>query len=299
MIRTVRTTITGLAVCLVAMSAFGEPVSTINPSNRWAWAEGTGWFNCRTDSTNGVVVGEYVCSGHMWNEGVGWIYMGNGNPTNGIRYKNTSSNDYGVNHDGKGNLRGYAWSPSAGWIHFEDGGAPTVDLTTGLLSGFAWGEGLGWMSFDNLQAYLQTDGLASGEDVDGDNIPDAWERSTTGSTNLDLIGGSDGSQDSDSDGITDYYEYVGGTDPQDADEYLQLVGLSVVGGTNIQLAWASEETRTYVIEQNDDLTDPDGWTTNILGVISPDTGSNSTEVLSAAVLTQRFYRVKALVPLSD
>ncbi|TFH13855.1 MAG: hypothetical protein E4H02_11005 [Lentisphaerales bacterium] len=296
--RTVTAAIAGAVVCLAAISAFGEALSTINSSNKWAWAEGTGWIDCRTDPTNGMIIGQYVCSGHMWNEGVGWIFLGNGNPTNGIRYTNESPEDYGVNHDGKGNLRGYAWSPSAGWIHFEETGAPTVDLTTGLFSGFAWGEGVGWMSFDNLQSYLQTDGLAAGDDLDGDNIPDAWERSTTGVTNLDVIGGSDGSQDSDSDGITDYYEYVGGTDPEDPNDYLKLVGMSSVGG-DIQIEWASEETRTYVIEQIDDLTDPAGWTTNILGVISPDAGTNSTEVLSDGVLTQRFYRIKALVPLSE
>ena len=101
-------------------------------------------------------------------------------------------------------------------------------------------------------------------------------------------------QDSDSDGITDYYEYVGGTDPEDPNDYLKLVGMSSVGG-DIQIEWASEETRTYVIEQIDDLTDPAGWTTNILGVISPDAGLQ----IPAIGAGPRFYRIKALVPLSE
>ena len=112
-------------VCLCA--ALGaRAATTMNESNKWAWSEGSGWINCRTDATNGAGLGRHVCSNYMYSPATGWIYLGDGAPTNGWQYTNDSSDDYGVNHDGKGNLRGYAWSTSAGWISFEDLGAPKV-----------------------------------------------------------------------------------------------------------------------------------------------------------------------------
>jgi hypothetical protein len=34
------------------------------------------------------------------------------------QYSNTSGTDYGVNHDGAGELFGYAWGANIGWIQF-------------------------------------------------------------------------------------------------------------------------------------------------------------------------------------
>ena len=65
----------------------------------------TGWINCAADATNGAVIGRYVCSGFFYSANCGWIGLGSGAPTNGIRYSNNSAQDFGVNHDGEGNLR--------------------------------------------------------------------------------------------------------------------------------------------------------------------------------------------------
>jgi CSLREA domain-containing protein len=61
-----------------------------------------------------------------------------------------------VNKDGSGNLSGYGWSTSAGWINFDptDGGV-TINPATGSFDGYAWGENIGWVHFKrtNVPAY--------------------------------------------------------------------------------------------------------------------------------------------------
>ena len=84
---------------------------------------------------NGIVIGEYVCSGYTFSANCGWIHLGSNAPANGIQYQNNSATDYGVNHDGLGNLRGYANGANIGWVNFESTGAPSVDLITGKFSG--------------------------------------------------------------------------------------------------------------------------------------------------------------------
>ena len=54
---------------------------------------------------------------------MGWIHLGDGTPANGIRYQNNSASDYGVNHDGLGNLSGLAYGANIGWINARGDGA--------------------------------------------------------------------------------------------------------------------------------------------------------------------------------
>jgi len=89
--------------------------TTINPVNKYAYGANLGWMDWRGDTNSGAVIGEYVCSGYIYAANVGWINLGGGAPTNGIQYQNLAASDFGVNHDGLGNLRGFAKSrfPSA------------------------------------------------------------------------------------------------------------------------------------------------------------------------------------------
>ncbi|MFO7869914.1 MAG: hypothetical protein R6V03_00575 [Kiritimatiellia bacterium] len=275
--------------------AFAE--STINTNNCWAWGAGSGWLNCRPDSTNGVVVGEYVCSGWMYSPAVGWISLGDGTPTNGVQYTNNSTNDYGVNHDGKGNLSGYAWGASAGWINFGwtnagEPNAPTVDLKNGCLGGYAWGSSMGWVSLSNSTAYVQTDSLDSGADDDGDGIPDSWEITKTGST--DLLGS--GTSNYDGDLLTDYEEYVAGTCPTNPNDYLMLADILGTGTNTIRLTWNSDGSRMYKIETRSSLI-TGSWAN--AGLFSPGTGSLTACIFSNAVTPELFYRLRAMLPLSE
>lgn len=286
-----------LFACLaVSAAGAGGAVTntTVNLSNRWSWATPVGWINCRTDITNGAAFGEFVCSNYFWSSGTGWINLGNGHPTNRIRYTNLSTNDFGVNCYSNGILRGSAWSPNCGWISFENTGAPKVDLVSGIVSGYAWNSSLGWMSFTNITGFLQTDSIRGGDDTNMNTVADAWELTYTNV--LGVLGATAGT-DSDGDGQTDRMEYIAGTNPLDKDSRLRITALSSVNDTN-DLTWTCVPTRTYLILTNSCLTNSSGWgpalgeistnSTSIATVRLPPVGSGGT----------CFYRVRAKLPLS-
>src|SRR5512134_1046729 len=107
-----------LVACKLAVAVRGD--STIDPLNPAAWGANLGWVNCRADVANGAVVGEFFCSGFFYSGNVGWINLGTGTPANGVRYGNNSAADFGVNHDGLGNLNGLAWGANIGWLMFTN-----------------------------------------------------------------------------------------------------------------------------------------------------------------------------------
>ena len=279
-----------LVVCLVlSMALHASGGSTIDSTDKWAWAS-SGWINCLPNTTNGAVIGEYVCSGYFWSAGAGWINLGNGNPTNKIRYTNASSNDFGVNHDGKGNLRGYAWCPSSGWINFEDTGAPKVDLKSGNLSGYAWGGSLGWISFTNVSGHAETVTLYSGTNTDSDGLPDAWEYTYTNTLSV-----FSSSADFDQDGFTDGDEYAAATDPRSASSFLCITSIGSTNGTNM-ITWTCDPTRIYQVETNLFLTNSAGWGDCGYGMIVTNSSSNATIQLPIIPLDSCFYRIKVSVP---
>ena len=92
--------------------------------------------------------------------------------------------------------------------------------------------------------------LTLGEDLDGDGLPDAWERSLLkeGQDLADILPESD----SDNDGISNLNEYLAGTyafDPKDGFR-LDLVGM--VEGRP-QLEFTAIRGRTYVLQRSVDL----------------------------------------------
>ena len=76
-------------------------------------------------------------------------------------------------------------------------------------------------------------------DADMDNIPDAWERKYV--FNLTELSG-DG-HDRDSDGRTDYLEYVTRNDPTDSNNVFQITAAQCMGGTNY-VSWMTADDNT-------------------------------------------------------
>jgi hypothetical protein len=99
---------------------------------------------------------EHDISGWAWSERIGWISLECGNcdsdyngTTDNLKYAQCPTgqtvHDYGIEMDGDGGIRGYAWSEHIGWIQFAESWvscpeAPCVSIantTTGDVSGWA------------------------------------------------------------------------------------------------------------------------------------------------------------------
>ena len=141
--------VVGVLTCLATMGQ-GKPAhadTNIDPVDKWAWSTNTGWVNFNPTYGNVMVYSDHL-EGYAWAENTGWIRLGSYSGATAHTYANTSPDDYGVNHDGMGNLSGHAWGTNVGWINFAPThGGVTVDLDTGSLDGYAWSENVGWISF--------------------------------------------------------------------------------------------------------------------------------------------------------
>lgn len=265
--------------------------TTIDPANRYAYGANIGWMDWRGDTSNGAVIGEYVCSGYIYAANVGWINLGSGAPTNAIQYQNLSGNDFGVNHDGSGNLRGFAYGANIGWINFETTGSPRVDLKTGQLSGYVYSANCGWLSLSNAFASVQTHTIAAGADTDHDGLPDAWELQHFGTL---ATGPND---DPDGDGMSNLQEYLAGTDPKSAASSLQITDISAPApGTAVKLTWTSVTNRFYNVYELLDITAGPGFDSG-LGTITPDGPVTTSRLVTNTNAPNRFYRVRAFRPL--
>jgi hypothetical protein len=268
-----------------------RPATTISSVSRNAYGGNIGWTDWYVDGLNGVVIGEYVCSGYIYAANVGWINVGSGNPTNGVYYQNLSANDFGVNQDGLGNLRGYGWGANIGWVDFESNGAPAINLFTGRLSGYIWSANCGWIGLSNAVAYVQTDSLYPGA-LAPDGLPIPWLLTYFGTTNVNATA------DPTQKGMTIGQDYLAGTDPNDSNSVLRITAESfTVGGTNDSLTWDSVPTRLYHVQENVSLSQP-AWFDSGVGPIAAAGGHSTTISFSETNNAKRFYRIQAVIPLS-
>ena len=275
----------GASSCIAAKAG-----TTIDLANHDAYGANVGWMDWRGDTTNGAVIGEYVCSGSIYCANVGWINLGSGSPTNGIYYQNTSAGDFGVNQDGLGNLRGYAYGANIGWVNFEGNGAPKVDLRTGNLSGRIWSANCGWISLSNSVAMVQTDVIRQGP-LAPDGLPVAWLLLNFGTINVSA------SADPTGKGITVAEDYAAGTDPNNASSILKITSAGFgPSGSTANLTWNSVPTRFYYIQKSVDLT-VTSWADSGLGLIAPSPGAATSSGFGDTNAPARYYRVEAVRPL--
>lgn len=277
-------------VCLgltIPLARVATAETTIDAANHHAYGANLGWLDCRGDGKNGAVIGEYVCSGYLYSANAGWINLGSGAPANQIQYQNNSATDFGVNQDGLGNLRGYAYGANIGWIHFENTGAPKVDLFTGKLSGYAWSANCGWISLSNAEAHVQTDYLQPGNRAPN-GLPVAWLLLNFGTTAVNA------DADADGDNASNAAEYQAGTNPTNSADYLRITsfsrGLPAAPTYNL-LAWSSQPSRFYAVQFSTNLAT--GTFSDYFSLPSPGWNNVGFDRLP----DQEFYRIRAYRPL--
>lgn len=286
---------------ITAMCPAAWAVTNIEPAAHYGYAANMGWLDWRGDNEHGAVIGECICSGFLYSPNVGWINMGQGTPTNGIRYGNLSAKDFGINHDGHGNLQGFAWGANIGWLVFTNRTAtgavfegPTVNLLTGRLSGWIWSANAGWISLSNAVAGVATTSILPGIDSDGDGMSDAWELEKFGN-----LTSATATSDHDGDGTPDVSEYRAGTDPVNQDSSVQI--LSWTRGTNtsqMTLAWHGEPSRQYRILWASGMIPPVEWLDVGAGIVSPNSSGMITQSFSIPVQSNCYFRIEVINPLA-
>ena len=263
--------------------------TTIDPAKASSWAGNTGWINWKPDrpaTPNGAVVGIAWCAGLIYGGNFGWLNLGDGSPASGIAYSNTDAADFGVNHDGAGNLAGLAWGANIGWVRFEQTtGKPVVNLLTGNLSGYAWSANCGWIN-------LGGDRLATVEldcpDTDGDGLADPWER--TYFSSLTRTAAADG----DGDGQSNLTEFFAGTNPVLGSSAFRISGASRNAATGqFTITFTSSPDRVYVLQTSTALS---GWV-DAGSVFLPGAGTQTTRTFALPAGPGRYVRVQARKPL--
>ena len=159
--------IIGAASLLLAQQAAAATNVSSTLPNYYAWNDAVGWLDFY--DTNSVTLNSSALTGYA-SSSVGDLSLDCANARGGsVCFKS----DYGVCNglnathsggvctggDGSGNLTGFAWNDTIGWVSFCGGASSTqcpgtipygvtVSPTTGDFSGYAWNDLVGWVSFN-------------------------------------------------------------------------------------------------------------------------------------------------------
>jgi Astacin (Peptidase family M12A) len=125
----------------------------------------------------------------------------------------------------------------------------------------------------------------------GDGIPDAWRRAHFGGTGTTTNSQSCAACDPDHDGLTNYQEFLAGTNPTNAASTLKM-GTPAGNGLDIHVNFQSVSGTVYRVSFRDDIAG-NGWTILADQIIGTGGVIQITDS-GAASLPKRFYRLEVL-----
>jgi glucose/arabinose dehydrogenase len=113
-------------------------------------------------------------------------------------------------------------------------------------------------------------------------LPESWQIAHFGHTGVDP------NDDPDHDGMSNYAEYLAGTDPVNPNSYFAIKSLVILEGGHAEIRWQSIEGRTYTVLYSDDF-----LTWHALGAPVKGDGSmfSTTDPTSMQEASHRSYRV--------
>lgn len=114
----------GLMTILLTFAIYSTVEAANIQSESYAWSESVGWIKFDTGAGD-ITVSDSTITGHAYNDNIGWITL------------------EGVSNDGEGNLSGYAWSESVGYIDFSD-----VKISNNQFQGYAYNDNIGFISLN-------------------------------------------------------------------------------------------------------------------------------------------------------
>jgi hypothetical protein len=168
------------------------------------------------------------------------------------------------------------YNDKAPWPPGADGSGPSLQRRSALAFG---NDPINWT------AASPTPGrLGDSQDSDADGLPDWWELAH--GTNWKVP---DANADPDHDGFTNLQEFIAGTDPQDPQSRLKL-DVSIVTPGTVTLGFFAGSNRTYTVQFADSWAGQ-GWST--LADIPPQSTNGPVTLADPVnISTNRFYRLE-------
>jgi hypothetical protein len=130
-------------------------------------------------------------------------------------------------------------------------------------------------------------GLFIRTDTDNDGLPNDWEQLYFGSTT-----GGNPNDDTDGDGMSNYAEFVSGTNPLDPADRLTPTNAGF-DGTTVTLTFRTVPLKRYLLEYTDNLSTP-SWT-QIGNILAANSNTLIASDAPGSNVTTRSYRLRALI----